>query len=171
MHHATAATGIDVQRPWRDPKKGTVMTHLEWAIDLGGCVAGAKGFRGAQEQSELEAVAALTLWRKALKFDHAMVPAGGDPDGQFRGWAHQSIVAECEREAKRLRTGGTMRTPNTTGENAARVGRVRVEGLPTRTNEYDGREECVIPDAERDEPDLDEPWSPYEWTRVVDTSV
>lgn len=131
---------IDVEHVWTDGKSPP-MSHLEWARGIAASIARKKGFvSNSQESDELEQVALLTLWRRALTFDTSRVPEGGDPHGLFRGWSHRSIASECDREARRLRAGGTFRTPN-----SKRANKVRVEALPTKISEC-GREEVALID-------------------------
>jgi hypothetical protein len=49
------------------------------------------------------------------------VPDGGDPNGQFRGWAHPHIRGEVEREVIRLRNGGTYNTRSEKGKQKVQV--------------------------------------------------
>ena len=91
---------------------------------------------GSQEEKDLEAVAHLMLCRCAAKFDPSKVPEGGDPVGQFRGWAHPFLRGECQREARRLRNGGTYNTRRESGRDP-----VMVEDLPRRRE--NGDEEYV----------------------------
>lgn len=95
---------------------------------------------GSQEEQDLEAVAYLTLARLVPIFDHERVPDGGSALGQFKGWCHPSIRAECQREARRLRNGGTYWCRNEKGRE-----RVVVEGLPSRMGD-DGHEYIDIED-------------------------
>jgi hypothetical protein len=53
-----------------------------------------------------------------LGFDIREVPLGGDPEGAFRGWAHDWIKSECVRYAKRLRNAGTYYTTRPENEPA-----------------------------------------------------
>lgn len=142
---------LDLLRPCGSPAQ----THLQWAARVARGVARYCGFRrGSQERAEVEATAAYHLVRKARLFRAELVPPGGDADMLFRGWVHASIRAECLREARRLRGGGTFRSP--------RAGRhVRVEGLPVRRT-ADGFAEVDLParaGGAEDEPA--EEWSPY----------
>ena len=114
-------------------------THIEWATAIACSIARWRGFhRRSHEEAELVGVALFTLARKRPHFTADRVPVGGDADGQFRGWIHMSVRAECLREAKRLRGGGTFHVPRALHE-------VIVEGLPTR-RATDGFEEVDLAD-------------------------
>jgi hypothetical protein len=88
-----------------------VRDHLSWAEGVARGVGLAYMIRpGSQEAADLAQVAYLTLLRYARAFDHERVPAGGDPAGAFRGYCHRDVRKEVQREARRLRNGGTYRT-------------------------------------------------------------
>src|SRR5262249_12178505 len=107
-------------------------SHLEWAEAIARNIGRYYKFRPrSQEVAELVQVAHLTLVRRWPRFSPELVPAGGDAHGQFRGWAHPHVRGECDREAKRLRNGGTYRTRSEKGKE-----RVCVVGLPTRQTEH-----------------------------------
>jgi hypothetical protein len=125
------APAIDLLTPWTDPRKPDAepKSHLEWAENIARLIARIKPFYFAprsQEADDLVAVAQMTLVRLAPRFDFSRLPAGGDPNGLFRGWAHQHLRKECVREAERIRNGGTY---NTTNEVSAKG---RVGGIPDR---------------------------------------
>lgn len=100
--------------PVRDPKQGGVRSHLDWARIVARGVCRGGGFpRGGQEERDLEQTAAAELVRKLPAFDPGQVPPGGDPDMAFRGWVRPFLKCACDREALRLRNGGTYRTTRT----------------------------------------------------------
>jgi len=84
---------------------------LPWAADVARGVAAAWRFvPGSQEDDDLAQAAALAVCELHARFDPAQVPAGGNPVGLFRGWAHRTVLTACHREAARLKNGGTYRT-------------------------------------------------------------
>jgi RNA polymerase sigma factor (sigma-70 family) len=101
---------------------------------------------GSQEEKELEAVAYLALVRCSEAFRPSLVPDGGDAEGLFRGWCHPFIRGECQREARRLRNGGTYHTRRETG-----VAPVMVEELPRKRSEIDGSEYVDVTDHRTEE--------------------
>lgn len=125
-------------------------THLEWAAAIARRIARWRGFKArTQEEAEVVAHAHYTLVRKLTQF--APLPEygpGQTADGHFRGWVHMSLRAECLREAKRLRSGGTFRTPRRSEE-------VIVEPLPARHTDG-GIEEAEIADHREPSPDYAE---------------
>lgn len=105
--------------------------NIKWARAI------ARGIRrhyrfltASQEERDLEGVALQTMWKCAGKFDPSKVPAGGDYAGAFRGWCHPFIKGDVQREARRLRNGGTYHTRRETGRE-----QVMVEELPWRREE------------------------------------
>lgn len=83
-----------------------VTQHLAWAEKVGKAIAREYHFRKAgQEEDEIVAVAYLHAVRCADRYTGET----GDVD-HFRGYAYVSVVAECRREARRLRNGGTYWT-------------------------------------------------------------
>lgn len=131
---SAGASVIDLVTPTADGS-----THHAWAAHIARLIARHGGFlRGSQEEAEIEAVAAFTLVRKREQFKPLAVYGPNETaDGHFRGWVHPSVRAECMREVKRLRGGGTFHTP--------RACEVVVEGLPYRRTEF-GTEEVEIAD-------------------------
>jgi hypothetical protein len=105
--------------------------NIKWAKAI------ARGIRkhyrfltASQEERDLEGVALQTMWKCAGKFDPSRVPEGGSFDGAFRGWCHPFIKGDVQREARRLRNGGTYHTRRETGRE-----QVMVEELPWRRDE------------------------------------
>lgn len=85
--------------------------HLKWARMIARGVRKAFQFiPGSQEEQDLEATAFLAIVELAKRFDPTKVPPGGDPVGAFRGWAAIEVRCRCQREARRLRNGGTYNT-------------------------------------------------------------
>jgi hypothetical protein len=126
-------------------------THLEWATRIAARIAEWRGFsRSSQEAQDIISHALFTLVRKLAKFAARPVyDEGENVHGHFRGWIHPSLRAECLREAKRLRGGGTFHTPphEELDEHGEPVKpRVIVEGLPVRRTE-NGIEEVEIADS------------------------
>ncbi|HEV3438070.1 MAG TPA: hypothetical protein VG122_11965 [Gemmata sp.] len=121
-----------------------VTDHVNWARMI------ARGVRQAfqfvprsQEEQDLEATAFLAIVELAQRFDPTKVPPGGDPIGAFRGWAAIDVRCRCQREARRLRNGGTYNTRREKAGKALVVERLRDES------------ELIDPRSliERDEPD------------------
>lgn len=124
--------------------------HVDWAKKVAASISRDQRFpAGSQEEEELKAVAVLTLFRRAPDFDPARVPPGGNAEALFRGWLHRCIVGACVREARRLRTGGTMHSANTRASASIRVG-------PLPVHDAEGFEEIAIED-QRETPEPDEP--------------
>jgi DNA-directed RNA polymerase specialized sigma24 family protein len=96
----------------------TVADHLEWARGIAAGVARGQRFTG-READDLIQEACRTLAEKARGFRRELVPAGGDPAGAFRGWAHRAIQSECRRLGAQLRNGGTYRTRRKTSKTKA----------------------------------------------------
>lgn len=101
--------------------------HMVWARGIArGVRADYRFLADSQEELELEAAAYLVLVLKAAAFDFSRVPAGGDPDEQFRGLNSREVRTNCQREAQRLRNGGTYHTTRDP------AGRPRTDGtMPT----------------------------------------
>ena len=121
-----------------DPLPFTLLAQHKWAEAIGRKVSRHFHFREkGQEQDDLVSVAVEMLcdlytrtkdgrWNGETGeqeflsyFKVEKVKAGGSPEGQFRGWAHDWIESECVREAKRLRNAGTYRTTRPENEPAA----------------------------------------------------
>jgi hypothetical protein len=98
--------------PVSSPGHAIVVTdHLKWARMIARGVRQAFNFKvGSQEESDLEATAYLTLVELVKRFDAVKLPIGGDPNSAFRGWAAIGVRCRCQREARRLRNGGTYHT-------------------------------------------------------------
>jgi DNA-directed RNA polymerase specialized sigma24 family protein len=137
--------------------------HEAWARKVAIGVSRYCGYRpGTAECDDLVQVAMLHLYRLAPKFDATRVPKGGDPGGQFRGWCHPFLRAECLREGRRMRGGGTYRTPS---DGAHR--KVIVTGLPTRRTE-DGFSEVELADYRGAPPARAARWNPTDLTPADD---
>lgn len=145
---------IDITVPVVALRKGEspkpACSHLEWATRVAVRIAEWRGFaRRSQEAQDVISHATFTLVRKLAKFvPRESYGEGENVHGHFRGWIHPSLRAECLREAKRLRGGGTFHTPP--AEEVDEFGepvkpRVIVEGLPVRRTET-GIEEVEIAD-------------------------
>jgi hypothetical protein len=88
-----------------------ITDHIRWARTIARGVRRSFRFlRGSQEEQDLESTAYLTLVQLACKFDPRRVPPGGNMRSAFRGWATIGIRNQCQREARRLRNGGTYNT-------------------------------------------------------------
>jgi hypothetical protein len=88
-----------------------ITDHLKWARMIARGVRRSFQFKiGSQEEADLEATAYLAIVELVERFDIARVPIGGDPNGAFRGWAAIAVRSCCQREARRLRNGGTYNT-------------------------------------------------------------
>ncbi len=93
----------------------TITDQLEWASGIARQVARRGGLRG-QELDDLVGVAHYVLCDLISRpvsrngFDLRRVPASGDPEAAFRGWAYLTIRSECVRMSRRLRNGGTYHT-------------------------------------------------------------
>lgn len=93
------------------PALPPVEAFLSWAADVARGVAAAwRLVPGSQEDDDLAQVAALAVCELYPRYRDERRPAGGDPDGLFRGWAHRSVLTACHREAERLRNAGTYHT-------------------------------------------------------------
>lgn len=142
--HTAAPARVDVEQVFDG------VTHLQWAENIGRAIAHAKGFLPrSQEEHDLVSAAHLLLCRRATTFAAERVPLGGSAAGLFRGFCHQSIKWECLREASRMRAGGTFHSPS-----RAEAKEVRIQALPTMTNEL-GDDEVVVEDR-RVAPEPDE---------------
>lgn len=122
---------IDLCVPWADPRRpdDPPKSHREWAEHIARLIARVEGFgTRSQQADDLAAVAVLVLVRIAPRFDPTRVPPGGSADGLFRGWAHATVRKECQREAIRLRNGGTFNTSASAAAN-----RIKVAPIPTQT--------------------------------------
>lgn len=178
MQTAHAPAVIDLESPWRDPKDGTRLTHLDWAASVARAIGRTVGFKSpSQEEDELVQIAHTLLLRRAIgdgckAFDVGRVPPGGSADGLFRGWVHKSIHFECIRAVRRLRGGGTFHSPSdeTLG--------VRVTALPNWTNELgETEDEAAVEDyrgraddeAEEERPEVPVPIAkrPAAWMKCV----
>jgi hypothetical protein len=88
-----------------------VADQMRWARSIARNVRRAYHFlTGSQEEQDLEAMAYLAIVELAGRFEASKVPVGGDPIGAFRGWAAIEVRCRCQREARRLRNGGTYHT-------------------------------------------------------------
>jgi hypothetical protein len=97
-----------------DPSRGnaiSVTDQLKWARMIARGVRQAFHFKiGSQEELDLEATAYLAIVELVGRFDAAKIPLGGDLNCAFRGWAAIGVRCRCQREARRLRNGGTYHT-------------------------------------------------------------
>lgn len=158
---ASSAAVLDLTAPVDDLKHPEKVSHLDWAKGIARRIAQWKGLTGAQEVAEIESVAAYTLSRKLLQFEPLPVYADGENiHGHFRGWIHLSLRAECLREIRRLRGGGTFRTPRGERRYNEETGEWEdlplptAEALPSRRTD-DGFEEIEIADHREAEVELD----------------
>jgi hypothetical protein len=88
-----------------------VTEHVRWAKMIACGVRRSFHFKmGSQEEQDLEQTAYLAIVELVERFDPTKIPNGGDPDGAFRGWAIIEVRCRCQREARRLRNGGTYCT-------------------------------------------------------------
>ncbi len=130
-------------------------TLTPWAKGIARGVREDYGFLcGSQEEMELEGVALEALVELSYRLDEQRLPPGGDLHGLFRGWASTEVRSRCQREAIRLRNGGTFRT---TANADARA--MRVEELPKA--QCENGSEVTLP-AKEDEHAL---WEP-EWEEL-----
>lgn len=107
------------------------VSHLDWAKNIATKIARWQGLSG-QEADEVRGIAVLTLVRKAATFTPRVGYSFHETrDGHFRGWIHISIRAECLRECKRLRGGGTFHTPRSDKVLNPETGLVETQSLPT----------------------------------------
>jgi hypothetical protein len=89
----------------------SAVEQMRWARSIARRVRRAFQFAvGSQEEEDLDATAYLTIVELAGRFDASKMPAGGDLVGAFRGWAAIEVKCRCQREARRLRNGGTYHT-------------------------------------------------------------
>jgi hypothetical protein len=103
-----------------------VTDHLKWARMIARGVRQAFNLKlGSQEESDLEATAYLTLVELVKRFDVVKIPIGGDPNSAFRGWAAICVRCRCQREARRLRNGGTYHTRREKSQKTIVVERLR----------------------------------------------
>ncbi len=144
----------------RGAKPKPPVSHIAWATGIARRIARFLGHaRDSQEEADIVAHGLFTLVRKLEMF--VPLPAYQDGDnvhGHFRGWVHISLRAECLREAKRLKGGGTFHTPpdEETDAHGEQRQRVVVEPLPTRRTE-NGIEEVEVEDyrVREGEPSVD----------------
>jgi hypothetical protein len=88
-----------------------VADHERWARLIARGVRRTFHFKmGSQEEQDLEQTAYLAIVELIERFDPAKIPIGGNPDEAFRGWAAIEVRSRCQREARRLRNGGTYCT-------------------------------------------------------------
>lgn len=88
-----------------------VTDHMRWAKMIARGVREAFHFRiGSHEEQDLEATAYLAIVELAERFDSTKVHADSDAINAFRGWAAIAVRCRCQREARRLRNGGTYHT-------------------------------------------------------------
>lgn len=141
---------VDLTAPVNDLKHTPDVSHNEWATAIAKRIARWRGFGpNTQERADVIAFALFTLARKAQHFTpRAEYGPGENAHGHFRGWIHMSLRAECLRECKRLRGGGTFHTPPKDRD-------VIVSELPARAGE-DGIEEIDIADHREPSPDFHE---------------
>src|SRR5262249_28250371 len=88
--------------------------HLDWAVRIARAVA--RRFRfaaGSQEAADVEQTACLELCAMAARFDPAQVPAGGDPERAFRGYAAPLWGGTCRGKRGRRRRGAPSRRDRT----------------------------------------------------------
>lgn len=151
---------LDLTAPWPDPRHpdDEPISHLAWAENIARRIATSSKFGfgwKSQEADDLVAVAWQVLAGLAKRFDPARVRPGSSPDQLFRGWAWKFIPKECEREAIRIRNGGTFNTTSDSAANAMRVGGIP-EHCPT-CSEVAGW--GIGPQRHEDRDDDDEPES------------
>lgn len=164
----TPPLAIDLTVPWVDHRKPDLppMTHLEWAENIARLVAVDFGLRAqSPEGDDVVQVAHLVLTRIVGRFDFGRVPEGGDPDGQFRGLAWRHVRKECEREARRIRAGGLLKTSNDSELNG-----LVVRGVPDRCSNCAIVTGWGVPPAFDDESEEEEPpplKTKYEPTLVI----
>jgi hypothetical protein len=95
---------------------------IDWCDTVSGGIARAFGFApDSQEGWELKLEGQMELVRRCQQFDPAAVDPGSTAFDAFRGWAHQYIRSQCQREAERLVNGGTYRTRRKTARPPPRV--------------------------------------------------
>ncbi|MBA4192228.1 MAG: hypothetical protein C0467_30025 [Planctomycetaceae bacterium] len=84
---------------------------LEWSRRIANRVRKAYGFAArSSEADELIATASLSLIDLATKFDPSIAPDNTVTLNWFCGWARREVQTKCNREADRLRSGGTINT-------------------------------------------------------------
>jgi hypothetical protein len=98
--------------PVSSPRKSIAVTeHLKWARTIALGVRRAYNFSlGSQEEEDLIATAYLAIVELVKLFDPSQIPPGNDLNSAFRGWAAIAVRCCCQREARRLRNGGTYST-------------------------------------------------------------
>lgn len=79
--------------------------HLAWCRGIAHGVAQSCGISG-QDEEDIQSAAVVKLLECGQRFDPARAEMG-EVGGAFRGFAHLQIQAECRREARRMRNGGT----------------------------------------------------------------
>lgn len=86
------------------------LTHLDWAAGIARRRARRYRVRpGSAEEDLVVAEAQTRLIELALRFRPGLVPAGGEPGGQFRGWACREVLTAATRECRRLWNAGTFK--------------------------------------------------------------
>lgn len=159
VHFAWPPPEVQAPVPPAPPQTIDVTLHLKWGRMVARTVRAQYHFgKGSHEEQELESTAYLALCEHAVRFDFGRVPVGGDPDGQFRGWAKMGVRKLCEQEAIRLQNGGTYHTRRE-WEHKGRP--VVVEGLPVE-RDADGTEVVCVPDRCRNCSDVTGNWNTVE---------
>jgi hypothetical protein len=136
---------IDLTSPWHDPAKPHArgLSHLDWAETIARLIARSYGRYSPRswQADDLVAAAHAILAELAPRFDAGRIPEGGDPDGQFRGWAHAHIRGACERAVQSLRNGGTAKTSNDRAVKELRVRELpaNLAGARGAARDYDER--------------------------------
>ena len=83
---------------------GKIDDFIPWARNIGRQVAKAYGFlKHSQEEEDVISAAYLRMVDRWAAFE----PERGT---DFRGFARRDVMSECQREARRLRNGGTYNT-------------------------------------------------------------
>lgn len=97
-----------------------------WAVGIARGVRSDFHFEiNSAEEDELESVALFTMVELMHRFDEVRLPAGGEIEAAFKGYADAEIRSRCRRHALTLRNGGTFRT--TSSKEAKKL---RVQPLP-----------------------------------------
>lgn len=88
-----------------------VSPHVGWATGIAVGVARAYRFTpGGQEEDELIGTALFRLVELSHRYDPAREVVKTDCGALFKGFCRRTLMTECQREARRVRNGGTYRT-------------------------------------------------------------
>lgn len=85
-----------------------VEAQLDWAATIARRVAASYSLHGSHVDDLIQ-IAHFEVCRLFKRFDQSLCPPGGDLQGLFRGWGHQSVFSACRDECLREPSGGLTR--------------------------------------------------------------